>query len=74
MIEIYTKDNCGYCVAAKNLLKVKGIEYKEYHIPNDVSREDVIERFPGIRTVPVIVKDGNLIGGFSELQQMVGGN
>ena len=73
MMEIYTKDNCGYCVSAKNLMKLKGIEYTEYHIPNDISREEVMEKFPGIRTVPVIVKDGKLIGGFHELQQVLGG-
>jgi glutaredoxin len=74
MIEIYTKDNCGYCVSAKSLLKSKNIEYKEYHIPNDISREEVMEKFPGIRTVPIIIKDGQLIGGFNELQQVLGGN
>jgi glutaredoxin 3 len=73
MYYIYTKDNCGYCVSAKTLLKQKNLEYTEYKIPEDISREQVMEKFPGIRTVPVILEDEKFIGGFSELQQVLGG-
>jgi len=73
-IEIYTKDHCHYCVSAKNLLNIKGLPYKEYHIPNDISRENVMEKFPDVRTVPIILIDGKYIGGFDILQKYLAGS
>lgn len=67
MITVYTKDNCPYCIKAKALLKGYGLEYTETVIGKDLSREEFLERFPSARTVPQIVMDGELIGGFEEL-------
>lgn len=67
MITVYTKDNCPYCIKAKALLKGYGLEYTEMNIGKDISREEFLESFPSARTVPQIVMDGELIGGFEEL-------
>lgn len=72
-IEIYTKDNCGYCVAAKSLLDSKKMEYVTYNMPEQISLEDLKEKFPHARTFPVIVINGEWIGGFDQLQQVIGG-
>ena len=71
--EIYTKDNCSFCESAKQLLKIKNIEYTQYHIPNDISREEVMEKFPGVRTVPIILINDKYIGGYTELQKILAG-
>lgn len=72
MYTIYSRDNCGYCVRAKTLLKNKGIEYEELDVADH--REALLERVaagghPQPRTVPQIFKDEEYIGGYTELAQ-----
>lgn len=71
MIEIYGKPDCGYCSAAKELMKINNVEYKEYVIGQDLTREEFIEKFPTMKTVPTILLDGNLIGGYNELLEHI---
>jgi len=72
MIKIYSKDNCGFCEKAKFLLKSKNIEFQELKIGVDITMERIVEKFPGVRTVPIVVDgDGNYIGGFNELYERV---
>jgi glutaredoxin 3 len=66
---IWTKEQCPYCVQAKNLLKLKGIDIEEKKIGEGFTKEDLLEAVPTARTVPQIFLDGNLIGGFTELQK-----
>jgi glutaredoxin 3 len=63
---IYTKDACGYCVKAKALAKQRGIEYREMKLGVDVTREEVVSLFPNARTFPIIVIDGEVVGGYAE--------
>jgi glutaredoxin 3 len=70
MITVYSKNNCPYCVQAKNLLQLKGIEYQEVKIDEVAeAREFVLAE--GHRTVPQIYKDGELLveGGFQGLKK-----
>ena len=70
MITVYSKNNCPFCDQAKNLLKLKGIDYSEIKIDeNQVAREFVLSK--GHRTVPQIYQDGELLveGGFQGLQR-----
>ena len=58
--EVWSIENCPYCERAKKLLKLKGIEYKErsgFH--------------PDHPTVPYILIDRQVIGGFTELSRYV---
>ncbi len=71
IFEIYWKENCPYCDLAKALLTEKGFNYISYKIPDQVSREFVLNKFPTMRTVPIILFDGNLIGGYTELLKWV---
>lgn len=67
MIIVYTKDNCPYCVKAKALLSSRSMEYMERRIGIDITRDEFLEAFPTARTVPQIVFDGELIGGYDDL-------
>jgi len=67
MIEIYTKRYCDYCSKAKELLNSFYIPYKEYVIGEDISRDWVLENFPHVKTVPIILKDKVIIGGYTDL-------
>lgn len=71
MIEIYTKLDCGYCVAAKDLLKINNIGYTEHVINKDISRDDFLEKYPQAKTVPFILIDGEVIGGYDSLLEHV---
>ncbi|HJU25772.1 MAG TPA: glutaredoxin 3 [Rhodanobacteraceae bacterium] len=67
-IEIYTSGFCAYCVAAKNLLKAKGLSWRETRIDLDpAARGAMLERSAGRRTVPQIFVNGTHVGGFQEL-------
>ena len=66
---VWSKNQCPFCDQAKNLLKMKGIEYEEKNINNGYDREDLLAAVPGARTVPQIFLDDKLIGGFTELKK-----
>lgn len=67
-IEIYSTAVCPYCTAAKNLLKSKGLAWRELRIDADpAARAAMLERAPGARTVPQIFINGRYVGGFDQL-------
>jgi len=67
-IELYSTAVCPYCVAAKNLLKSKGLEWSEIRIDTDVGQRDaMLARSGGRRTVPQIFINDQHVGGFDEL-------
>lgn len=65
---VWSKYHCPYCEQAKTLLNQKGIEFEERKIGDGYTREDLLEAIPAARTVPQIILDGELIGGFTELK------
>lgn len=65
---MYTTAICPYCVAAKNVLKSKGLEYSEIRIDSDLAkRDEMLARSGGRRTVPQIFINGELVGGHDDL-------
>jgi glutaredoxin 3 len=67
-ILLYTTQFCGYCRAAKNLLRAKGLDYEEIDIGFDPgSRAEMVDRARGLRTVPQIFIHGRHVGGYDEL-------
>lgn len=71
MIEIYGKDNCPYCDKAKALCERIVEEYEYKLLGFDFTREEMFETFPTARTFPQIIVDGNKIGGYTELEELV---
>jgi glutaredoxin 3 len=69
-VVVYTTDYCGYCVAAKSLLKAKNIPFQEIDVTKDQAlRQEVMQR-SGRRTVPQIFIGEESIGGFTELRAL----
>ncbi len=64
---MYTAPLCGYCRAAKRLLDSKGIAYESIDLGGDPARRAQLVEETGWRTVPLIMIDGELIGGYTEL-------
>ena len=47
-VEIYTTPTCGYCAAAKRLLKTKGVAFTETDVSIDPAlRAAMVDRAPG---------------------------
>ena len=66
-IEIYGTETCGYCTAARMLLKKKGFDYEDILISKD---EQALRRMldrSGRQSVPQIFINDQPIGGFDEL-------
>ena len=68
MYKIYTQNNCGYCVAAKNLLDKKGEQYEEIHLEDNPDAKNKLKEY-GFKTVPQIWLDEEYIGGYVELER-----
>lgn len=70
---VWSKDDCPYCVQAKNLLQLKGIQYEERNITQGTwTKEQLLESVPNARAVPQILIDDVLVGGFAELRKLLG--
>ncbi len=67
MYTIYTKPQCSFCVRAKHLLDIKDLTYQEIVIGRDITVEQVRAAFPQRKTVPIIVEDDFVVGGFDDL-------
>ncbi|MFC6952999.1 glutaredoxin 3 [Halorubellus litoreus] len=66
-VEVYTKENCGYCDKAKALLDEKGVEYEEINVTGDEDAfEEMVERANGRRTAPEVFIDDELVGGWDD--------
>ena len=65
---IWSKDACPFCVQAKALLEVRGIEFEERNVSQDWTREQLLEAVPNARTLPQIFLDDQHIGGFTDLR------
>lgn len=73
MIEVYSKNNCPWCDKAKVLISEKLGNYVEYNIEEDSAKKaDLLRRFPHVKTVPQIVINGKLIGGYTDLVSFLG--
>lgn len=68
-VVVWSKYNCTFCEQAKSLLSSNNIEFEERKIGDGWTKEDLFEVAPHARSVPQIFIDGNLVGGFTQLQQ-----
>ena len=69
MLTVYSKNNCPFCVQAKQLLESKGVEYTEVNIEHDTdARQLLVDK--GLRSVPQIFHGYEIIpGGFQGLSK-----
>jgi glutaredoxin 3 len=68
---VWSKYHCPYCDQAKALLGQREIPFEEKKIGDGYTKEELLEAIPSARTVPQIIIDGELIGGFNELKQFL---
>jgi len=67
-IEIYSSPLCGFCHAAKRLLKKKGAAFSEINVLTQPRRKaEMMDRAGGRHTVPQIFIGETHVGGCDEL-------
>lgn len=65
-VQLYTTDWCGLCLRAKALLEARGVPFDEVRLGGIDFRERLLE-LGGQGTVPLVVFDGEPVGGYREL-------
>ena len=67
-IFIYTKSKCPNCVAAKQLLKSKGLRFIENNMDKESVRQAFNFAYPDVKQMPQIFIDDQRVGGLAGLQ------
>ncbi len=66
-VTIYTRDFCGFSVAAKNLLDQKGVPYEEINATGNAALRAEMNERTGGNTFPQVIINGQPTGGCTEL-------
>lgn len=69
-ITMYASEYCSYCMAARMLLKKKGVDYDEVLVSDDPALRQEMERRSNKTSVPQIFIGDQPIGGFDELYEL----
>lgn len=67
---MYKKDPCPFCDRAINFLKSRDIEFDIVDLTGQPEEIDRIKHETGWRTVPIILINGKLIGGYTDLKTL----
>ena len=66
-IIMYSTAVCPYCVAAKNFLKSRGLNYREVRVDTDPAARALMMERTRRTSVPQILINGTHVGGYDEL-------
>ena len=66
---VYSKNNCKWCVLLKILLKRKNVEFEEIILSEDNIKIKMEEL--GFKTLPQVMYNDELIGGFTDLHNIL---
>jgi glutaredoxin 3 len=66
-VTIYGTKTCGFCGAARMLLKKRAIAFEDIVITDDIEKRKEMQEKSGRSSVPQIFVGDKAIGGFEEL-------
>ncbi len=69
-ITLYTSAVCGYCVAAKNFLKSKGLQWKEVRVDTDPLERERMVALARRTSVPQIFIGQTHVGGYDDMMAL----
>ena len=69
-ITLYTSAMCGYCVAAKNFLKSKGLAWDEIRVDTDPAQRERMIALSARHTVPQIFVGETHVGGYDDMMAL----
>jgi glutaredoxin 3 len=67
-ITVYSTEPCSFCRRVKGLLEARGLQYSEVNLSKDPAGRVELARRTGMMSFPQVLVDGDLLGGFAELQ------
>jgi glutaredoxin 3 len=67
-VTVYSTEPCSFCARVKGLLQARGIEFTEVNLSKDPEGRVALVGRTGMMTFPQVVVDGELLGGFTEVQ------
>jgi glutaredoxin 3 len=67
-VTVYTTEPCSYCARVKGLLTARGVEFSEVNLSKDPEGRVQLASKTGMMTFPQVLVDGQLLGGFNEVQ------
>lgn len=67
---IYTKDPCPFCVRAINFMTNEGIQFEEIDLTDHPEKIQQIKDETGWKTVPIIMINNQLIGGYTDIKAL----
>ena len=70
-VTVYTTEPCSFCAKVKGLLKSRGVEFDEVNLSKDPAGRVELAQRTGRMTFPQVIVDGQLLGGFNEVQAAV---
>jgi len=70
LIKIYTTNWCSYCVMAKRYFDEQEMSYQEINIEEEGMSREELQKVTGGMSVPQIVIDDEVIGGYDNLMAM----
>jgi glutaredoxin 3 len=67
-ITVYTTEPCGFCARVKGILSASGLQFVEVNLSKDPTGRAELARETGMLSFPQVIVDGELLGGFVEVQ------
>lgn len=67
---VWGQPHCKACTEAKAILASDGWEV-EYREVNDSSKEEFMQLFPSARSVPQIIMNGTVVGGYMNMLKVL---
>ena len=68
-VTIYTTEPCSFCARVKGILTARGVKYAEVNLSKDPEGRLALAQRTGMMTFPQVIVDGELLGGFREVQE-----
>lgn len=67
-VKVYSTPTCPFCVMAKEWLRLKGVDYEEKNVAEDMDARREMAEASGQTGVPVIIVDDEVVVGFNQAQ------
>lgn len=69
-VKMYTTAWCGYCAAARDLLRRKGVDFEDIDVDADPEKRREMQELSGRRTVPQVFIGGEPVGGYDDIARL----